>query len=180
MGAIGVSGNGNDRDLPTSAPHDKSDAPEVAGLTAQQVEGRAELEASVVGDDVRGFARAYLSPYLPAYLERIAKEATKGGRRTEASTKLYADIMGLREKVQILNLFIDRLGVDEQQARAAVDLKRRLDTLGEDEIAELVARSLAQYVKRKPDRRGRVVALLEMGLAHESGNGVGSGDTRPE
>jgi len=167
-----VRSDGKGADDPLVVTEREDPAPVVAGLTPAQREGAIELEGSQFGDDVRVYARAKLHPYLDAYLERIGKEASKGGRRTEAATKLYADIMGLREKVQILNLFMDRLGVDEQQARAAVDLKRRLDSLNEHEIAEMVARSLSQYVTRNPERRARVASLL--GLDSESGNGVGS------
>lgn len=150
----------SDRDRPFVSEVRADPAPVGEGLTVGEIDAQAEVYEG--GENVIAFARAKLSPYLPAYLERIGKEASKGGRRTDAASRLYADIMGLRQKVEILNLFVQRLGVDEGTARAAIEMKRRLEAMDEDSISDMIARSLGQYMKRRPERAARLVRLMEI------------------
>lgn len=162
-------------------PGDPGPVPE--GVTALERAGAAEVEAALVHrDDALTYARARLRnatveldkvkrPALDAFLDRIAIEAAKGGRRTDTSARLFVDILGLRQKVEILAMFFDRLGVDEATARSAIDMKRKLDGMDEDAISDSIARALGGYLKRKPDRRDRIVRLLELDSA--SGNGAG-------
>lgn len=112
-------------------------------------------------------ARQHLSKQLGPFLDAIAIDAVRGGRNSDVPRKIFARIvLGYTEGNNTVNLFMDKLGVEESEAKVAVSRWREATELDEHTAASTCAVFLGGYLKLHPERRDQL--LETMGIAPAS------------
>lgn len=127
-------------------------------MTAPQRDGAREL--ALTDDPGVNAARDYVKPHTQAFLDRVIRDACRGGRNSDWGCRIMAWLtLGFQEKADI-NLFMARLGASETEARGALDAVRRVKSLDEREAIEVSARFLGRYLEKNPVDRDRILELM--------------------
>src|SRR5688572_10593232 len=129
----------------------------------QPVAGAVEMALTGGRALVQEDARRFLSPHLERFLERVARDACAGGRYSDLPTKIMAMLLlGYQEKGDTTNVFLDRLGVPEGTARAAVEKVEAVKGLDRFQAVMIAARFVGSELTKSPQWRNQILEALGM------------------